>query len=183
MKQQTKEIAERLAGLRDACGYTQEEFAQEMNVSPQLYAQYEETGEDIPISFIFAVANKLNVDFTEILTGISAKIDTYQVVRAGEGRVVDRYEGYFYQDLAYRFSHKIMQPLLVTLDPSDEPAKLVSHTGQEFNYCIKGCVRVTIENKVIELHEGDSVFFNPMQLHGQACGGTEPTTFLTMIAE
>ena len=33
-----------------------------------------------------------------------------------------------------------MQPLPVVLDPSDEPAKLVTHTGQEFNLVIEGTV-------------------------------------------
>ena len=35
-----------------------------------------------------------------------------------------------------------MQPLLVTLDPSDEPAKLVTHGGQEFNLVLEGTVVV-----------------------------------------
>ena len=44
-----------------------------------------------------------------------------------------------------------MQPLLVVLDPSDEPAKLVTHTGQEFNLVIEGTVVVTWADKEFEL--------------------------------
>ena len=108
---------------------------------------------------------------------------TYQVVRWGEGREVDRYPGYHFEDLAWRYTGKIMQPLLVVLDPSDEPAKLVTHTGQEFNLVIEGTVVVTWADKEFELNAGDSIYFNPEHPHGQRCGGDVPAKFVTIIAE
>ena len=178
-----QEIAQRIAGLRDACGYTREELADELGIDHAVYAGYEENGQDIPISVIFQIANKFGVDFTEILTGSAAKLDTYHIVKAGQGRSVQRYEGYNYQDLAWRYTHKIMQPLLVTLAPSDEPADLVTHVGQEFNYVVEGTVIFTFDDKEIALNKGDSIYFNPMHPHGQKCGGDVPAVFLTMIAE
>ena len=118
-----------------------------------------------------------------ILTGTAAKLNTYHVVKAGEGKEVDRYPGYYYQDLAWRYTGKIMQPLLVFLDPSDEPAKLVTHHGQEFNFVLEGTVIVTIEDKEFVLEAGDSIYFNPEQLHGQRCGGDTQARFVTIIAE
>ena len=135
---ETIEIARRIEGIRDASGYTQEQMAKELNIDIETYKEYEKNGHNIPISVIFHIANKFNVDLSEILTGTSAKLDTYHVVKAGNGKEVDRYPGYNYTDLAFRYTKKIMQPLLVTLDPSDKPAALVSHSGQEFNYVLKG---------------------------------------------
>ncbi len=177
------EIAQRISGLRDACGYTVEELADELGIDRKVYAAYEENGEDIPISVIFQIANKFGVDFTEILTGSAAKLDTYHVVKSGQGKSVQRYEGYNYQDLAWRYTRKIMQPLLVTLDPSDEPADLVTHVGQEFNFVVEGTVIFTFGDKEIVLEKGDSIYFNPMYPHGQKCGGDVPAVFVTMIAE
>ena len=76
-----------------------------------------------------------------------------------------------------------MQPLLVVLDPSDEPAKLVEHTGQEFNYVLEGCVVLNWGGREFELNAGDSVYFNPAVPHGQRCGGDVPAKFVTIIAE
>ena len=76
-----------------------------------------------------------------------------------------------------------MQPLLVTLEPSDDPAKLVSHSGQEFNYVIEGSIAVVFDDREIILNEGDSIYFNPTYLHGQRCVGDKKARFLTMIAE
>ena len=177
------EIGLRIKGLREACDVSREDMAAELEVPLETCARWEETGDDVPISAIYHMAHHFGVEFTEILTGTAAKLDTYQVVRWGEGREVDRYPGYHFEDLAWRYTGKIMQPLLVVLDPSDEPAKLVTHTGQEFNLVIEGTVVVTWADKEFELNAGDSIYFNPEHPHGQRCGGDVPAKFVTIIAE
>ena len=180
---QFKELAQRIAGLRDACGYTVEEFADKLGVDREVYRDYEATGYDVPASLLMHIANVCKVDMAVLLTGGSTHLSSYQVVRAGKGQVVDRFPGYHFQDLAYNYSNKVMQPLLVTLDPSDDPAELVTHAGQEFNYVTKGTVVLVFADREIELNVGDSVYFNPQMPHGQRCGSSEPASFVTMITE
>ncbi|MDR3307479.1 MAG: cupin domain-containing protein [Coriobacteriales bacterium] len=182
-RSQFKELAQRIAGLRDACGYTPDEFADKLGVDREVYAAYEETGFDVPASLLMHIAHVCNVDMAVLLTGTSSKLDTYQVVRAGKGRVVDRFPGYHFQDLAYNYHNKVMQPLLVTLDPNEEPAALVAHAGQEFNYVTQGTVLLAFADREIELNAGDSVYFNPHLPHAQRCGSSTPATFVTMITE
>jgi transcriptional regulator with XRE-family HTH domain len=66
-------------------------MAKELNIDIDTYREYESNGQNIPISAIFHIANKFKVDLSEILTGTSAKLDTYHVVKAGNGKEVDRY--------------------------------------------------------------------------------------------
>ena len=176
-------IGERIRGIREACDVTAEDMAADLDVDLETYIQWEETGADVPISAIYHMANRFGIEFTEILTGKSGHLDTFHLIKAGEGREVDRLPGYHFEDLAWRYTGKIMQPLLVVLDPSDEPAKLVTHTGQEFNLVIEGTVIVTWEDKEFELNAGDSIYFNPEHPHGQRCGGDVPAKFVTIIAE
>lgn len=176
------EIAARIRELREVCDYTQEKLAEELGISAEQYAGYETNG-DFPISVIYEIANKFGVDFNELVTGEPSRIDTFQVVRRGKGRSISRFPGYRFKDLAFRFADKIMQPLLVTLEPTDEPAKLVTHSGQEFNLVLKGSIAVTFEDKEIILNEGDSIYFDPTYPHGQRCAGDTKARFLTMIAE
>ena len=183
MTTEFKQIGLRIKGLREACDISREEMARDLGIDVDTYVSYEETGADVPISAIFHMASKFGVDMTELLTGIPARLDTYQVVKAGTGRTVDRYPGYYYQDLAWGFTHKIMQPLLVTLDPTDEPAELVAHRGQEFNLVLTGTVVVTFGDRELVLEPGDSIYFNPTLPHGQKCGGDEPAQFVTVIVE
>lgn len=178
-----REIGMRIQGLREACDVTRTEMAKDLGVSTEQYTKWEETGADVPISAIYHMATKFGVEFTEILTGTAAKLDTYQIVRKGQGRQADRNPEYHLDDLAWRYYGKIMQPLLVVLDPTDEPAALVAHSGQEFNFVTEGTVILTWEDKEFVLEAGDSIYFNPTHPHGQRCGGTVPATFVTVIAE
>ena len=165
------EIGPRLRELREASDYTVERLAAELKVDPDVYRGYEQDGKDIPISLIYEVANKFGVDFAEILTGTPARLDTYHIVRRGHGRVVNRNPEYHFEDLAYRYADKVMQPLLVTLEPTDKPAGLITHAGQEFNLVLEGTVIVCIGDREFTLTAGDSIYFNPTIPHGQRCGG------------
>ena len=173
------EIGARLRELREASDYTIEDLASELRLSPEVYASYEENGKDVPISVIYEIANKFKVDFTEIATGQAARLDTYHIIRRGEGKVVNRNPEYHFEDLAYRYADKIMQPLLVTLEPSDKTAKLITHPGQEFNLVLEGTVIVTLGDKEFTLTDGDSIYFNPTIPHGQRCGGDVKARFIT----
>lgn len=183
MEDEIREIAERIAGLRDACGYTQEEFADMLGLDAATYREYEESGRNIPISTIYEISRKCNVDFAEILTGEAAKLDTYHVVRKGQGQIIERLPGYEFKDLAFRFTKKKMQPLQVTIAPSDKVADLVTHNGEEFNLVTEGTIIVTLGTKEITLNEGDSIYFDPHIPHGQRCGCDRPSTFITFICE
>ena len=177
------EIGARLRELREVSDYTVEELAAELNLRPEVYASYEENGKDVPISVIYEIANKFKVDFTEIVTGQSAKLDTWHLIRRGGGKVINRNPEYHFEDLAYRYANKIMQPLLVTLEPSDAVAKLITHSGQEFNLVLEGTVIVTLGDKEFVMTAGDSIYFNPTIPHGQRCGSDVKARFLTVIAE
>ena len=177
------EIGARLRELREVCDYSVEALAAELGISPELYASYEENGKDVPISVIYEIANKFKVDFTEIVTGQSAKLDTWHLIRRGGGKVINRNPEYHFEDLAYRYANKVMQPLLVTLEPSDAVAKLITHSGQEFNLVLEGTVIVTLGDKDFVMNPGDSIYFNPTIPHGQRCGGDVKAHFLTVIAE
>ena len=177
------EIGERIRGLREACDVSVDEMAEELGVSVDVYNNWESTGADVPISAIYHLAHKFGVEFTEILTGTSAKLNTYQVVRNGCGREIARNPEYYFEDLAWRYTNKIMQPLLVVLQPTDNPAGLVTHSGQEFNLVVEGTVIVTWGKEEFVLEVGDSIYFNPEIPHGQRCGGSETAKFVTVIAE
>lgn len=177
------EIAMRLKELREVSDYTPAKLAAELLIPVDLYLSYEENGKDIPISVIYEIANKFHVDFAEIVTGIPARLNSYHLVRRGQGKNINRNPEYHFEDLAYRYQNKIMQPLLVTLDPNDDTAKLICHEGQEFNMVLEGTVILTYDDEDITLVPGDSIYFNATKMHGQRCGGKEKARFLTVIAE
>ncbi len=182
MNEKLLQISSRIKELRDILGISAQQIAEKAGIPCKTYLQYEEGKLDIPVSILSEIAVQLGTDLTVLLTGEAPRMDTHTIVRANKGIDVERLPGYHFQSLAFNFKNRDMEPLLVTLNDGDAPAPLVMHGGQEFNYVLEGCVRVTIGGKSYDLHPGDSIYFNPRAAHGQAAiGGT--AKFLTVINE
>ena len=183
MKEEMRQISERIRELREIFDLTVEEMAQETGVDVEKYIEYESSGEDIPISVLYHIAQKFGVDLAEILTGEAAHLSTLQICRRGKGKTIDRYPGYMFESLAPRFTNKVMEPLLVTLVPGEPEAALVTHGGQEFNIVLEGIIAIVYDGKEHVLYPGDAVYFDPAHPHGQKAMGTEKARFLTVITE
>ena len=182
MNEKLLQISNRIRELREILEISPALMAKNLNISEKDYLSYEDGTLDIPISVLYEIASLLDTDMTVLLTGESPRMDTHCIVRANKGMDVERFPGYHFSSLAFNFKNREMEPLLVTIDPDDEPAPLVIHGGQEFNYILEGCVRVTIGKHSYDLKAGDSIYFNPRQPHAQAAvGGT--VKFLTVIRE
>jgi len=183
MGEQMQMISERIRELREIFGLTEEEMAKETGVDTEKYIEYESSGENIPISVLYHISQKFGVDLSEILTGEPARISTLQMCRRGKGTTISRYPGYVFESLAPRFTHKIMEPLLVTLIPGEPDAALVTHGGQEFNLVLEGVIVITYDDKEYVLNAGDAVYFDPTHPHGQKAIGKDKARFLTVITE
>lgn len=183
MGEDLKQIAARIRELRNIFGYTEDEVAADLGIDVNQYRGYENEGSDIPISVLYHLANKYGVDLSEILTGLTPRLNTFCVVPDGHGIHVDRYPGYNIQSLSHRFKDKVMEPMLVTLEPSDREPALVTHSGQEFNYVLEGSIYFLFEEKKLLLNKGDCVYFDPTHPHGQMAAGGKSAKFLTVITE
>ncbi|MBZ4646380.1 MAG: hypothetical protein PWR27_340 [Petroclostridium sp.] len=183
MPEQIRQIAQRIRELREIAGISVEDLAEEFKISKELYEQYESGNVDIPVSFLYEVANKFNVELTAILTGEGPRLHIYSLVRKDKGLSVERRKQYKYQSLAYNFVHKKAEPFLVTVDPlpADAPIDFNTHPGQEFNYVVEGTLKVVIHNHEIILNEGDSLYFDSNYKHGMKAMNGKPAKFLAMI--
>lgn len=182
MSEQIKQISRRIKELREISDVSPETMAKELNISVETYLEYESGNIDIPVSFLYGIANKFNVQLSEILTGEAPRLHTYSVVRKDKGISVDRRKEYKYQSLAYNFVHKKAEPFMVTVEPdSSQEVHYNSHPGQEFNYVIEGTLKVIINGHEIILNEGDSLFFDSGANHGMKAMNDKPAKFLAII--
>ena len=65
--------------------------------------------------------------------------------------------------------------------PGDRKYSKNSHDGQEFNYIVEGRMEITIGDKVMELGEGDSIYFDATQPHCMRALGGRPVKFLVVV--
>ena len=176
-------IASRIRELREILEFSQQEMADKLKISQDLYNEYEDAKVDFPVSILYEIASVFKVDMTELLTGKAPKLADYCYVKKGNGLKVDRYEGYNFQSLAYNFVNRKIEPMIVTVDWVSEQyiPKLVIHEGQEFNYVLEGQVVVYLGSHKVFLNEGDSLYFDSNLPHGQKAMGGSGAKFLTVI--
>lgn len=179
-KDMLKQVTDRIRYLRDILDFSEEEVAEKLGISAELYKEYESGVKDIPISMMYGVASIFGVEATEILTGEAPRMLDYTVTRSGQGISIDRYKGYSFEALAHNYIDKNKEPMLVTIEVSDSAPELVSHGGQEFNYVLEGKIGVILGKKTVVLEAGDCIYFDPRVPHGQFAVDST-AKFLTVI--
>lgn len=177
------DIAPRLLGLRESLGLSPDDLAAKIGVRPEIVTQYEEGETEIPVSYLKDVAHVCGVDITSLIAGHEAHLHDYTLVRKGQGLSVDRRADYDYFHLASRFSHKKMEPFLVTVPPKDENELVWNeHNGQEFIYMLKGKLEIWLDQHRHELTEGDSIYFDSTIPHALRGMDEEDAVFLDVIS-
>ncbi len=182
MKDDVKDIAQRIKTLRDISDISLESLSKELNVPKDIYEKYENGQQDIPIGILKKIAEKFQVEFITLITGQNPHLNRYSIVRKGKGVTVERRKEYDYQDIAYGFTNKKAQIFLVTAkDKKDEELQPYSHSGQEFTYVLEGSLKVYLDGKEIILNEGDSLYFDSNCKHYVTAVGVKITKFIAVV--
>ena len=183
MSEKIKQIAKRIKELRRIAHLSAADVAKALKISTDVYQKYEAGTRDIPVSVLYEIAHKFNVELTALLTGEEPRLHTYCLVKKNSGPTVDRRKEYKYQDLAYNFSHKKAEAFLVTVEPKpkEQTMHFYSHPGQEFNYVLEGKLKVILEGREVILEQGDSLFFNSGLKHAMRAHTNKTAKFLAVI--
>lgn len=184
MNDQLIEIGKRLAEIRQVKGITVESISAQLGISCEEYLSHEEGENDFSFSFLYNVAEILEVDVANIMSGHSPKLSACSIVRSGKGLNIKKEGHYEYKPLAYTFKNKIAVPFLVTVEPEEndnQTPKFHSHDGQEFNYVTSGKMQFFIDDIVYVLNKGDSVYFDASIPHAEKCLGEKPLKFVAVV--
>lgn len=181
MSETKKDIAARVKELRECCEVKIEILADIAGLSVEDYAKMENGEFDFPASSLFEIANALNSDLTELLTGRPAHLNSFSVTRKDMGVDVKRRADYGYENLAASFIHKKCEPFIVTVPVSETEPALNAHPGQEFVYMLEGSMLIIVGDKEIELNTGDSIYIDSTKPHSMKSIGQTPARFLDVI--
>lgn len=185
METQIKEIAERIRGLRQIMDISEEEMAKVTGVTLEEYRAYENGNEDFTFTFLLKSAERFGVDIVELMTGENPHLSFYTIVRSGKGLPIERRKGFEYRHLAPYLKNKLTEPFLVTAPYSEEeqldPIEYSTHDGQEFDYILKGSLKVDFDGHVEVLNEGDSVCYDSNHRHGMIATSGADCEFLAIV--
>jgi transcriptional regulator with XRE-family HTH domain len=179
------EISERIKGMREILNISAEEMAKVTGTSVDKYLEAENGNSDFTFTFIMKCAQKFKMDIVELLTGSNPTLSSYTVVRKGGGLPIERRKGFEYKHLGYRFKDKMVEPFLVTVpynkDDENKPLDYSTHTGQEFDYILKGSLKIDFDGHVEILNAGDSVLYDSGHPHGMTAINGGDCKFLAVV--
>jgi mannose-6-phosphate isomerase-like protein (cupin superfamily) len=183
MSDTVQEIAARVRVLREIEELSGETLAKELGFAPAEYAAWESGTVEFPIGSLVEIANRFNVDLTELVSGEPSRLRTYCITRGGRAPLVSRRPMYTYRNLAMNFHRKKGEPFLVeaSADTENRPLSLNTHPGQEFDYVLEGRLLISVGGHEEELGPGDCIYYDSSEPHGMKCVGGKPARFIAIV--
>ena len=180
MENQFTQTGKRIREIRQVLDIPVAEMAQVTGVSEAEYIAHEEGKIDSSFAFLHLCAERFGLDVSDLVSGEAPKLSFYNITRGGKGMPIKRRAELEYLHLAPKLKDRHADPLYVTAQPQDEnlPIPLTTHSGHEFDYVLKGSLRIQLGDKIEVLNPGDSVLLNSSNPHGMVAAGDEPCEFL-----
>jgi transcriptional regulator with XRE-family HTH domain len=117
----------------------------------------------LALTSLYKVAKALDSDISHFFRQNGAAPDTHplpHVHRAGETSEIAIAGGNrTYRLLSGRAPDRVLEPLLVTVEPTESIEEPYSHEGEEFAYVLAGDLLFVVEGREYRLGAGDSIHF------------------------
>ncbi len=179
------EVAGRIREMREISDFSIEEMAEKTDTTPEEYLAYENGDVDLPFTFIHKCALAFGLEIANLLEGSSPKLKSYAVTRSGQGQTTVDENGIRILSMVPRFQKKIADPYWVRYEykkeEQDRPIHLSTHKGQEFDYIIKGHLKVQVGEHTEILGPGDSIYYHSHLPHGMIAVDGEDCDFIAII--
>jgi transcriptional regulator with XRE-family HTH domain len=172
-------IGLRLRMLRERQGLSLRALAQQCGLSVNAISQIERGEHSPTVSSLHVLATTLNVPIATFFEDVHEQM-TVLVQR--EQRLRSHSEGVVMESLGSGLANQQLEPFLVVVEPGAGTATdPITHTGEEFVYCLEGRIDYRVHDKVYPLEAGDSLLFQAAQPHCFNNEGTLPATLIMVF--
>ena len=157
-------VGRRLRELRAGRGLSMRLLAEKSGLNVNTLSLIENQRTSPSVSTLQQLAQTLQVSISAFF---ETNQDTKQIVHQKSGtRPKAAFSHGSIEDLGGGRTHFSIEPLIVTLDPRAGSGKYpIVHTGQEFVYCLEGCIAYSVDNETYLLEPGDSLLFEAYLPH------------------
>ena len=179
-----RQIVKNIKKIRQAKKMSLEKLASLSGLTKGYVSKIENSDKAPPFSTISKIANALDTDISILIAEDSETPEDMNlcIVRKNERKVVVSKEtlyGYHYEALAHKKVGKNMEPYIVV--PAFDEKGVFSHEGEEFMYVLEGTHEFVYDNKIYQLNEGDSVYFDSIIPHSGRSLGEKKAKLLAVM--
>jgi transcriptional regulator with XRE-family HTH domain len=171
-------VGERLRELREARNISMRALAARSGLSANALSMIERGRASPSVSTLYKLADALGVSITSFF---GSEVEKKQVIflKANERPHVSFTRGVFEGLGGEQFVGRI-EPFLLTLESNaNSGPRSMTHTGQEFVFCLRGQLEYQVERQIFQLSAGDSLLFAAHLKHRwKNVGGTVVTALI-----
>ncbi len=156
-------IGYKIKELRTQKGLTQEELADRSELSKGFISQLERDLTSPSIATLMDILQCLGTNLEEFFANtapeqvVFKKTDYFEKVDSDLHNKIEW--------IIPNAQKNMMEPIMVTLEPSGETYPDNPHEGEEFGYVLSGSVTIYIGNKNYKAKKGESFYFIPNKKH------------------
>lgn len=169
-------VGQRIRSLRERDGLSLRALSERCGLSINAISQIER-GENSPtVSSLHRLAGALNVPITDFFHDEEKQLAVFVKCNAG---LQAQSEGITMESLGIGLHNQQLEPFRMLIEPGKgNGSDPISHSGEEFVYCLTGEVEYIVGDEVFHLTPGDSLLFEASLLHICRNPSENPATLL-----
>ncbi len=184
-------VGEKIKALRKSKEFSIAQLASKASLTSPLLEQIEKDDVFPNLGTLMNIAKALRVEVSTFLVR-EEPLEKIELTRCGERLAVDQTirdkavgRNYSFQALSSRLKDKRMKPFFVEFDTTAiEVPHALTHSGEEFCFCLKGRIQFTSEDRTLILNPGDALHFYSDIPHAFMGLGTEkPRAIFVMLPD
>ena len=177
------EIGEKVRALRLRKKMALVELGRHTGLSAALLSKIERSNIYPPLPTLLRIALVFGVGL-DYFFGAESKRPVLSLVRKKDRvRFGDRVDGkvsYFFESLDFNANNRKLNAYHADFQPVSEDAPVHAHDGVEFIYVLSGTLLLSITRQVLELNEGDSLYFDASVPHSYRRKGKPKCTAIVV---
>lgn len=177
-------VGRQVRKLRQAKNLTVTDLSNASSVSLAMISKIENGQTSASLNTLERIATALSASISSLFVQYEEHRDV-SFVPAGSGLEIERRgtrAGHHYQLLGHGVRGEVdLEPYLVTLSDTSDKFPWFQHSGVEFIHVLSGKMTYRIGDELYPLAAGDSLFFDPMSMHGPEKLSDVPVKFLAII--
>ena len=156
-------VGKMIKSLRDKQKLSLRALAELSSISTNAISKIER-GETSPtVASLHQIANALGVHITDLFTEDIHKVAV--LVKKDDSTIIES-EGITIESLGGGLPYQQLEPFIMEIAPSSgNTADPISHSGEEFIYCLEGNLEYFVGEEAFTLEPGDRLLFKASQPH------------------
>ena len=157
------QVGEKIKTLRARRGFSLRELSDQCGLSFNAISKIER-GENSPtVASLHKIASALEVHITDLFR---QEIQQFAVFVKSEDSTLLKSDGIMIESLGSGLPNQQLEPFKMIVSPdSGNMSEPVSHSGEEFVYCLSGRIEYVVGDETFVLEPGDKLLFKASRPH------------------